>query len=390
MKKLRILFLLLLLLAALISILVTENKLSKTVVKRYPKLEPVVKKVREKIKLDKIKSRLSNIPVFGFSGNKEESNEELLKSTKPIRKSVVEYVNSSGKVKAIDEIVVGSLVAGKVEKIIADDNDKVKKGDLLCIIDNGIGNKKIKMIEAAVKELKATLEYKEAILKKHRKLFSSEVITEELMLRTELEYKTTKARLEKTEAELALAQQEYENLFIRAPVDGIVIARMARLGEGVTTQLNASKLYIMSSDLTKMEVVVDVDEADIGKVRIGQPAHFYVDSYPDKKYSSKVTMIQHYSTKINNLVTYKVKIHIDNRDLSLKSGMTANVYIKAAESENALLVPTKSLRIKKSILKKAAEAIGATMEIQSKKGGDRDEDSQFEEFERIKKSLWLV
>jgi HlyD family secretion protein len=159
------------------------------------------------------------------------------------------------------------------------------------------------------------------------------------------DYETAKAKVDQTQAALDLATKTYNNLFINAPADGIVIAKRIDLGQMVTAQLQATVLFEIAKDLHEMEAWLDVDEADIGMVKEGQEAVFTVDSFPKKHFEATVKRIQYQAKTVDNVVTYATVLDVQNPKLRLRPGMTANVEIKVAENETALVVPNKALRI---------------------------------------------
>ncbi len=161
-----------------------------------------------------------------------------------------------------------------------------------------------------------------------------------------------------TEAELERQTKEYENLFIKAPDDGIVIAKEIDLGQMITSQLQATVLYMIAKDLRKMEAHVDVDEADVGMVKEGLEATFRVDAFPKLKFEAKVKQIRYLAKIVDNVVTYATILDVDNPELKLRPGMTTNVDIKVAEVKNALVVHNKTLRINSTLLEEVAKKLG--------------------------------
>ncbi len=294
--------------------------------------------------------------IFYFKQNNKKEP-PLFKTQHPIKKTLVQFIEASGTLQAKDQITVGSLVAGKVEKIIADDNDPVKKDDILAILDNGIGDSRLKKIQALLEEAKARLAYQEKFYARQKKLFESKQISQNQFEEIEKNYKVAQAQVKVNEAELEYAQKEYNNLFIKSPDDGIVIARKIDLGEMVTAQFSATVLYIIAKDLHEMEAHVDVDESDIGLVKEGQKAIFTVDAFPKEKFSAKVKQIQYLAKIVDNVVTYATLLDVKNPDLRLRPGMTTNVSIRVAKAKNALAVPHKALRVNPEFIKKIAEKL---------------------------------
>ena len=270
---------------------------------------------------------------------------EPIKTEKPIRKAVIQMITASGNLKAREQISVGSLVAGKVIDIKVEDNDVVKKGQVLAVLDDGVGDTETKRLTANLAEAKANYVYLEKFYKRQTALYKAGQISQNNYDQITRDLDISKAKVDQTQAALDLAMQTYNNLFIKSPADGIVIAKRVDLGQMVTAQLQATVLFEIAKDLHEMEAWLDVDEADIGMVKEGQEAVFTVDSFPKKHFEAKVKRIQYQAKTVDNVVTYATVLDVKNPKLRLRPGMTANVEIKVAENENALIIPNKALRI---------------------------------------------
>ncbi len=280
-----------------------------------------------------------------------------IRTEKPVKQDIVQYVNASGKLKAVVQITVGSLVAGRVVKILAEDNDVVKKDQILTILDDGIGDSEVKKTMADLAEARSNLEYQEKYYRRQKELYNAGQISQNAFDSIIQAYKVTQARVQKLEATLELNKKQYENLFVRAPENSIVISKMVDLGQMVTAQFQATALYTLAQNLHEMEAHVDVDEADIGLVKKGQDVLFAVDAFPRKKFTAKVNYIKYLATTIDNVVTYDVVLNVANPDLRLRPGMTTNVDIKVADAKNAITIPNKALRINTIYLENAAQVL---------------------------------
>ncbi len=263
------------------------------------------------------------------------------------RRNIVQYITASGTVKAKtkDQISIGSLAAGKVEKLLADDNDVVKKNQILAILDNGIGKNGINLAAAQLEQAKAQLTYQERFLKRQKALFEAEELAENAYDLVILQHAQATGKVKELEANLAIEQRKYEDLFIRAPEDGTITARKIELGQMITSQFDAKVLFEEVKDLTAMEVWADVDEADIGLVKDGQEARFTVDTYANREFKSKIRLIQFNAKIVDNAITYAAVLSAANPNIELRPGMTANVDIKVAERKEALCVPYSAQRI---------------------------------------------
>lgn len=287
---------------------------------------------------------------------------KLFFTEKPEYRMVTQYINASGNIKAKDQISVGSLVAGRVVQIKADDNDIVKKDQVLAILDNGVGDVAVKRLQAALDEAQAIFTYQEKFYKRQTALYEVGQISDNLYEQYTQDFQVTKSRVEQARYALKLEQQTYDNLFIKSPDNGIVIAKKIDLGQMITSVLQATVLYEIAPDLTKMEAWIDVDEADIGLVKEGQDATFTVDAFPKKHFTAKVDHIQFLAKIVEGVVTYATVLKVDNPKLRLRPGMTTNIDIKVAENNHALTLPNKALRISTLTLEMQAKSAGYTVQ----------------------------
>ncbi|MFH1253812.1 MAG: efflux RND transporter periplasmic adaptor subunit [bacterium] len=280
-----------------------------------------------------------------FSKKRQATIVEPIKTEKPIRKALVQMITASGNLKAKEQISVGSLVAGKVVDIKVEDNDIVKKDQVLAVLDDGVGDTETRRLTATLAEAKANYIYLEKFYKRQTALYKSGQISQNNYDQITRDLEMAKTKVDQTKAALDLSMQTYNNLFIKSPANGIVIAKRIDLGQMVTAVLQATVLFEIAKDLHEMEAWLDVDEADIGMVKEGQEAIFTVDSFPKKHFEGKVKRIQYQAKIVDNVVTYATVLDVKNPKLRLRPGMTANVEIKVAENTNALVVSNKALRI---------------------------------------------
>lgn len=318
---------------------------------------------------------LISISAFWYHKKNKTALQQPIEITTPSIRNISQYVNSPGTLKASNQITVGSLIAGRVMKIYADDNDLVKKDQLLMELDNGKGDSVVKKTKALLYEARAQQSYQEKFFARQKKLYQASQLSQnefdEFTRRLEVSIANTK----QAEAELELAQQEYNNLFIKSPDNGVIIAKQVDLGQMITSVLQATELFIIAKDLQKMEVHVDIDEADVGMVKEGQDSTFTVDSFPRLKFSGKVEQIRYLAKIVENVVTYAAVIEVDNPELKLRPGMTADVYIKTKEVKNALCIPNKALRINEAALEKIAAQLKYKFEKMEIDKISKEEDS---------------
>lgn len=303
---------------------------------------------------------LTAVGGWMFFKQNAESHKKLYTTEKPVTRDLTQIITASGNLKALVQITVGSLVAGKIDKLLAEDNDVVKKDQVLAMLDNGIGDTGIKRLQAALVEAEANYEYQQKFFQREQALYKSGQLSKNLFEQYKQNYEVTKSRVDQTKASLELEQKTYDNLFIKSPDDGIVIARQVNLGQMITAQLSATVLFEIAKDLHCMEANIDVDEADIGLVKEKQDCLFSVDAFPKEQFCAKVKRIQYQAKIVDGVVTYATVLDVSNPDLRLRPGMTVNVEITVASAEKALCVPNKAFRVNDTHIKDL-EKIGYTI-----------------------------
>ena len=271
---------------------------------------------------------------------------------------IMESITASGTINPLSTVSVGSQASGRIAEIYVDYNSVVKKGQLLALIDQENAKATVQQREAALEIAKAQVDVEENNIKYYKKalnriskLNASKYSTEKDLEAAERDYDNAVAQLalEQAQVKQALAslnsaQTELSYTEIKAPVDGIVISKAVEVGQTVAASFETPELFSVAEDLTKMQIEASVVEADIAKVKEGQKVRFTVDSYADDYFYGTVTQVRNEATTTSNVVTYTVVIGIDNTDMKLKPGMTANVEIITAEEKDVMLVPNQALR----------------------------------------------
>lgn len=271
---------------------------------------------------------------------------------------IMESITASGTINPLSTVSVGSQASGRIAEIYVDYNSVVKKGQLLALIDQENAKATVQQREAALEIAKAQVNVEENNIKYYKKalnriskLNASKYSTEKDLEAAERDYDNAVAQLtleqaqvKQAQASLNSAQTELSYTEIKAPVDGIVISKAVEVGQTVAASFETPELFSVAEDLTKMQIEASVVEADIAKVKEGQKVRFTVDSYADDYFYGTVTQVRNEATTTSNVVTYTVVIGIDNTDMKLKPGMTANVEIITAEEKNVMLVPNQALR----------------------------------------------
>ena len=271
---------------------------------------------------------------------------------------IMESITASGTINPLSTVSVGSQASGRIAEIYVDYNSVVKKGQLLALIDQENAKATVQQREAALEIAKAqvaveenNIKYYKKALNRISKLNASKYSTEKDLEAAERDYDNSVAQLaleqaqvKQAQASLNSAQTELSYTEIKAPVDGIVISKSVEVGQTVAASFETPEIFSVAEDLTKMQIEASVVEADIAKVKEGQKVRFTVDSYADDYFYGTVTQVRNEATTTSNVVTYTVVIGIDNSDMKLKPGMTANVEIITAEEKGVMLVPNQALR----------------------------------------------
>jgi len=272
--------------------------------------------------------------------------------------TITDIVEASGTINPVNIVSVGSTVSGLMKEIYVDYNSEVKKGQLLAQIDPANFQAsvdqnlaQINNAQANLAKLNAQLVMAEKTYNRYKNLYAKNFIAKSELDQAESDYLAQKASVGAQRASIAQARATYNtaktNLSytkIIAPVDGTIISRDIDVGQPVAASFQAPELFKIAQDLTKMQIEVNVSEADIGQVKEGQDVEYTLDGYPDSTFYGKVTQVRLDSTTTSNVVTYTVIVSVKNDDLKLKPGMTANVSIITKRSENVMCAPSIALK----------------------------------------------
>lgn len=276
------------------------------------------------------------------------------------RGDVIDAVAATGTLEAVETVDVGTQVSGTVQELYADFNDIVRKGQIIARLDPSLIQTQIEQQEANVIRAQADLERLQVNLADaHQKLERAKQMWDKnLIPRTDLEtaevnVNSAKAQIRSSEASLVQARASLNNqkvnldhTVITAPIDGIVIQRSVDQGQTVAASMNAPTLFILAADLTKMQVLANIDESEVGRMRPGQHVTFRVDAYPTDTFIGNVEQVRLQPTVVQNVVTYSTVISVPNPELKLKPGMTANVNVEVAHRSNVLRLPSAALRFR--------------------------------------------
>jgi HlyD family secretion protein len=279
-------------------------------------------------------------------------------TTKVARGSLTVTVNATGKLAPGNKVDVGSEVSGKIDQILVDSNDRVKKGQLMAVINTDTVEAQLAQYRATLAQAraslataKATVLQNEAKQTRQRALAGSGATSTQDLQTAEADYARAIASVADAEGKIQAAQAQISNsqtqigkARIVAPIDGVVLSRAVSVGQTVQASFSAPVLFTLASDLKEMQLSVDIDEADIGTVKEGQKATFTVDAFPNRKFHAELVTLYNSPTTTNGVVTFPGSLLVDNSSLLLRPGLTATAEILVGEVKNSILVPNAALR----------------------------------------------
>ncbi len=300
------------------------------------------------------------IIVFGLFYYFNRSPAPVYRTAKVERGALVSAVTATGTLNAVMTVQVGTQVSGTIQKLFADYNSVVKKGQTIAQIDPAIFNSQVEQsrgnylnAQANLRKAKADVVDARRTMERNRQLLKDGVVSQADFDTAETKYEQSLAAVKASEGSVAQTLGSYRQALtnlrysvIKSPVDGIVVSRNVDVGQTVAASFQTPTLFTIAQDLTKMQIDTSVDEADIGKVRVGESAVFTVDAYPEMQFRGVVAQVRNAPIITQNVVTYDVVITVENRDLKLKPGMTANVNIEVMRKDEALKLPSAALRFK--------------------------------------------
>lgn len=283
------------------------------------------------------------IAVWMLSGGKKQE-EISFKEEKVEKASLQNSVTATGTIEAVTSVTVGTQVSGIVDKLYVDYNSTVKKGQIIAELDKTNLISQLNTSKAELASAESSLNYQSANIRRYRTLYEKGLVSADDYESAQLSYNQAKQQVAQAKENVQRAQTNLSYATITSPIDGTVISKSVEEGQTVAASFNTPELFTIAKDLTNMQVVADVDEADIGEVKEGNRVTFTVDAYPDDVFQGKVMQVRLQATTTNNVVTYEVVISAPNADLKLKPGLTANVTIYTQERSGVLCVPSKALR----------------------------------------------
>ncbi len=342
----------------------------------------------------------------------EKGSNHKYRTVKVERGEISSAVTATGTINPVVNVLVGSQVSGMIKALYADFNSRVKEGDVIAQIDPAIfqaqveqGKANLLNAQASLMNARANLKNSQANLSKaeisvidmkrtldrNLKLAEMKAVAQAALDTAQTNYDSAGAQVDAAKAQIEVARAQVESAkaqveqaaaglrvsetnlryaTIRSPVSGVVISRNVDVGQTVAASLQAPTLFTIAKDLTQMQVDTNVSEADIGRIAVGQDVNFNVDAYPERTFRGRVSEIRNAPTTIQNVVTYDVVVQVENKDLNLKPGMTANASILIAHKSGALRIPNAALRFQpKSTAGKVEEGPGKKAEPQAQAKG---------------------
>jgi HlyD family secretion protein len=286
-------------------------------------------------------------------------------TTTVTRGDVIQSITATGILEAPTSVDVSSQISGKVLEVLVDFNSAVKESDILARIDPATYESRLTQAEAQLANTQANYTLTSLNTERTRELFKKSLVSQQDLDQAEALLKQADAQLAIQRANVSTAKVDLERCTITAPITGIVLDRQTEPGKTVAASLNAPTLFTLITSLNRMQISADVSEADIGAIAEGQDVTFTVDAYPERQFHGKVSQIRNLPKTAQSVVVYSTIIDVDNRDLRLKPGMTANVSIITARRDNVLKIANAALRarIPESLLAAASGGASASEPI---------------------------
>lgn len=323
------------------------------------------KKIFSKVWIAMILVVVIAVAAWLLSGGKKE---ELInfKQEKVATHTLQNSITATGTIEAVTSVTVGTQVSGIVNKLYVDYNSVVKKGQVIAELDKTNLISELNTAKANLASTESNLSYQSANMKRYQTLYKKGLVSADEYENALLAYRQAKEQVASSRENVQKAQTNLGYATITSPIDGTVISKSVEEGQTVAASFNTPELFTIAKDLKNMQVIANVDEADIGGVAVGNRVNFTVDAYPDDTFQGVVKQVRLEATTTNNVVTYEVVISAPNADLKLKPGLTANVTIFTKEQANILSVANKALRFTPT-----KETVGKDMKIVDCKGKNK-------------------
>lgn len=323
------------------------------------------KKIFSKVWIAMILVVVIAVAAWLLSGGKKEEQINF-KQEKVATHTLQNSITATGTIEAVTSVTVGTQVSGIVNKLYVDYNSVVKKGQVIAELDKTNLISELNTAKANLASTESNLSYQSANMKRYQTLYKKGLVSADEYENALLAYRQAKEQVASSRENVQKAQTNLGYATITSPIDGTVISKSVEEGQTVAASFNTPELFTIAKDLKNMQVIANVDEADIGGVAVGNRVNFTVDAYPDDTFQGVVKQVRLEATTTNNVVTYEVVISAPNVDLKLKPGLTANVTIFTKEQANILSVANKALRFTPT-----KETVGKDMKIVDCKGKNK-------------------
>lgn len=323
------------------------------------------KKIFSKVWIAMILVVVIAVAAWLLSGGKKEEQINF-KQEKVATHTLQNSITATGTIEAVTSVTVGTQVSGIVNKLYVDYNSVVKKGQVIAELDKTNLISELNTAKANLASTESNLSYQSANMKRYQTLYKKGLVSADEYENALLAYRQAKEQVASSRENVQKAQTNLGYATITSPIDGTVISKSVEEGQTVAASFNTPELFTIAKDLKNMQVIANVDEADIGGVAVGNRVNFTVDAYPDDTFQGVVKQVRLEATTTNNVVTYEVVISAPNADLKLKPGLTANVTIFTKEQANILSVANKALRFTPT-----KETVGKDMKIVDCKGKNK-------------------
>lgn len=286
-------------------------------------------------------AKILSVTLLSLFASCSHKPDTILETVKAERGELTETVTATGTIESVTQVDVGTQVTGIIDKLYADYNTVVTKGQLIAEIEKTLLQSDLTSAEANVESARLTYEYNLVNYNRDKALHDKQLISDYEFQTSKKELEVSKTAYDKAKADKVRAAKNLNYAEIYSPIDGIVISREVEVGQTVVSNMNVANLYTIA-DLDNMQVIGNVDEADIGQVKVGQAVTFSVDAYSDELFEGHVTQVRLNPTVESNVVTYEVVVAAPNPDHKLIPGLTANLIIYTMREDNVLLLPTKA------------------------------------------------
>ena len=323
------------------------------------------KKIFSKVWIAMILVVVIAVAAWLLSGGKKEEKINF-KQEKVATHTLQNSITATGTIEAVTSVTVGTQVSGIVNKLYVDYNSVVKKGQVIAELDKTNLISELNTAKANLASTESNLSYQSANMKRYQTLYKKGLVSADEYENALLAYRQAKEQVASSRENVQKAQTNLGYATITSPIDGTVISKSVEEGQTVAASFNTPELFTIAKDLKNMQVIANVDEADIGGVAVGNRVNFTVDAYPYDTLEGVVKQVRLEATTTNNVVTYEVVISAPNADLKLKPGLTANVTIFTKEQANILSVANKALRFTPT-----KETVGKDMKIVDCKGKNK-------------------